>query len=58
MILKLKRSFHLSDRSFGFGFPIGFEGPIIGTFIERRFVAAEGYLGKGRLEESYQVPQR
>ena len=30
--------------------------PIIDVFIESRYVAGEGYLGKGYLEESYAVP--
>ena len=49
VILKFKRFFYLSDRSFGLSSPIGFGVSIIGVFIESQCVIGNGYLEEGCL---------
>ena len=44
VVLKLERFSYLSSRSFGLGSPIGLEGPIIGAFIQSRYITGNGYL--------------
>ena len=61
MILKFERFSHLSDQCFGLSSPIELEVLSfisLVAFIESRYIAGEGYLGNGYLEEGYPVPQR
>ena len=53
VVLRFERFSSLSGQSFGLSSPIGLEGPIIGAFIESRYITRNGYL-----KEDYLVHQR